>query len=146
MHAAQGDYDGADEALENMLSHRGPGEKKVGAAEQLALMVGNILLFEASGGPLLRFPLPNVSNFASKDLLPAQLSLVLALMDQEADSLVLRGVLALEAGRNQEAAARFRRALAFWNTPAGAAFAAPQSHTGRRMARFFLDLFEKASP
>jgi tetratricopeptide (TPR) repeat protein len=142
MEAALGNYDEAVQALQEMSANRGSGGKGIGPPEQLALMLGNILLFEASGGPLKRFPAPTVSNFADKDLLSIQVSQVLDLMDKEAHSLVLQGALALEAGRNQRAAAYFRRALAFWSTPAGATFAAPQSQTGRRMARFFLNLLE----
>jgi tetratricopeptide (TPR) repeat protein len=142
MEAALGNYDEAVQALQDMSANRGPGTKRIGPPEQLALMVGNVLLFEASGGPLKRMPAPTVSNFADKDLLSIQASQVLDLMDKEANSLVLQGALALEAGRNQRAGGYFRRALAFWSTPAGATSAARQSQTGRRMARFFLDLLE----
>jgi hypothetical protein len=146
MEAALGHYDRAEHAIKEMSSNRGPGDKRIDPPGQLALMLGNILLFEASGGPLKRFPSPTASNFANKDLLSTQASLVLGLMDQEANSSVLRGALALEAGWNERAAAHFRRALAFWSTPAGAAVGGPQSHAVRRMARFFLDLLEEANP
>jgi hypothetical protein len=107
-------------------------------------MVGNTVLFETSGAFLPNFALS--TSYGQKDLLPAQISYALGLMDQEAGSLVLQGALALEAGQNRKAGACFRRALAFWNSWTDAAAGDPRSQAGRQMAQFFLRLLEKANP
>jgi len=65
-------------------------------------------------------------------------------MNMEARSLVLRGMLAVEAGANQHAGALFERALAFWDSPLGAGFTEPEANIGRRIARYFVTLLKNA--
>jgi hypothetical protein len=146
MEAGLGNYAEAQKALHEMIMTNFPGNKKVRPIDMLALGIGNSHLFEASGGPLKMVPVPNVNFLASKDTLRELIFSGLTLMNQEAVSRVLQGTLAVEAGDNRKAEVCFRRALAFWESPAGETFQDPRSRAGRRMASYFLRQLNKTQP
>jgi len=61
----------------------------------------------------------------------------------EARSVVLRGLLALEAGQKNRARSLFQKAVAFWADSAGRAFLDSEAQTGRAIAHHGLQVAEK---
>jgi tetratricopeptide (TPR) repeat protein len=144
--AGLGNYRQAERALRDLIVAQIPGGKKLRPNQMLVVEIGKSILYEAGGGPLKLFPVPVAKAAAGKDALPQQMSSVLFYADREALSLIVQGVLALEAGANKEARGYFREALAFWTSPAGSSFTNWRSLTGKQMARYFLGYLAKANP
>ena len=67
-------------------------------------------------------------------------------MNQEAEYLVLRGLLALEAGCNTRAKDYFQKAVAFWDSPAGATLGGRENGSPRSIARNCLEVLTAAGP
>ena len=146
LEAGLGNYAEAEKALQDMIVTPAPWGKKLRPRNMLIMAIGNSLLFEAAGGPFQLFPIPMVNRLADQDSITDIISFGTNLMDQEAISLVLQGVLALESGANQKAIACFRPALAFWDSPAGTRFTGQRSVVGRQIARYFLHQLAKTNP
>jgi hypothetical protein len=62
---------------------------------------------------------------------------------EQSDLLVLRGQLAMEQGRNQEATGHFRTAIDLWKNDAVAASGRGLDFTGRVLAQHYLQLMDK---
>ena len=119
-------------------------------------MIGNVVLSGASGGPFAKFSnevlrlaplkkktmlLPDQAN-APRYLFELNISLA-----DEAKINVLRGLLALEAGKLEQAQDLFVAALRFWHSPAGLLFTDdPEAHSSRLIAHQYLRLLLEANP
>ncbi|HMF17435.1 MAG TPA: hypothetical protein VKE98_09530, partial [Gemmataceae bacterium] len=139
--AGLGNYCEAEKALKDLIVAQVPGGYQLRPIQVLVLAIGKEILYGAGGGPLQLLPVT-----AHTDPLSQRMPSILFYADREAVSLVVQGVLALEAGANKEAGDCFREALAFWNSFAGSSFTNRRSLNGRQMARYFLDYLEKANP
>ena len=144
--AGLGNYREAEKALKDLIVAQVPGGYKLRPIQVLVLAIGKEILYGAGGGPFWLLPVPATDSMARTDPLAQRIPSILFYADREAVSLVVQGVLALEAGANKEARDYFREALAFWNSPAGRSFTNRRSLNGRQMARYFLDYLEKANP
>jgi len=143
--AALGNYEQAEQALQEMIRVPALESTPLAPRNLGAIVIGHVLLCETAGGILKVFPTPTFRMFPSVQFLPAQLAFVQGALHEEAESLVLQGILALEAGYNQQARAFFRRAMLFWDSPAGAGGTQVRWRIARQQARFFHDLLEKAN-
>jgi len=152
LQAAIGNYDDADRELEFLAKIRGlEKDSHLDFRSAVGFMVGSSLLTEAAGGfyqkiplrllvPLGRLPLQAALLFPDKQTAPSVLIRALEGMNQEAEYLVLRGLLALEAGRNALAKDCFHKALGFWGSRAGANFARRENGTPPSIARHCLEV------
>jgi tetratricopeptide (TPR) repeat protein len=150
--AAIGNYADADGELDFLAKIRGlEKNSQLLFRSAIGFMLGSSLLTEAAGGfyqkiplrllvPLGRVPVQVAMLLPDKQTAPGIMISALKGMDQEAEYLVLRGLLALEAGRIGRAKDCFQKALAFWDSPAGAAFVSQTSGTPRNIARHCLDV------
>ncbi|HEX5269456.1 MAG TPA: hypothetical protein VFW33_03165, partial [Gemmataceae bacterium] len=136
MKAATGDYAVADKDLNSLTAaaEMKPGSSGVAVEmrDALALALASLV---ASG------PLPD-GSIALPGLLfqytqfRVRAAAILGALSGEADLAVLRGLLALEAGRTDDAARHFREALAFWDDGSGRG---RLNFPGRAAARTCLD-------
>jgi hypothetical protein len=62
---------------------------------------------------------------------------------EQSDVLVLRGLLAMERGRDQEAARQFHAALDLWRSEAAVSSGGGLDFNARELAQHFLRLMEK---
>jgi hypothetical protein len=152
LQAAIGNYDDADRELEFLTKIRGLEKgSQLDFRSAVGFMVGSSLLTEAAGGfyqkiplrllvPLGRLPLQAALLFPDRQTAPSVMKRALEGMNQEAEYLVLRGLLALEAGRNTLAKDCFHKALAFWDSRAGATFARRENGAPPSIARHCLEV------
>ena len=153
--AASGDYDRADQDLHaSVLKLTDLAKQPLSLREGGAFMVGNAVLCGAAGGPYRKFPneflrqaplkkklllLPDHGN-AARYLF--QLNFKIA---EEAKINVLRGLLALEAGKIAQARQLFLGAANFWQSQGGMFFPDAESHSGRLIAQQWLQLIDSVS-
>ena len=152
MHAAAGDYELADRELAATMKIIGPNNQGLDLHVAAGLMMGSAILAETTGGLLHKFPLrvflaveqvpfQNVAVFPDRESAPIGLWNMARELDRAAHTNVLRGLLAMEAGRIARAREHFQEAIAFWNSRAGASFA-PRSPAGLRVAQECLEILE----
>jgi hypothetical protein len=113
MKAATGDYADADADLKSLLAsdmHPGSSEAAVEMRGALALSMAILV----GSGPLPDGSLALPGLLFQYHQLRVRSGFIVGALGGEADLAVLRGMLALESGATDEAAARFREALAFW--------------------------------
>jgi tetratricopeptide (TPR) repeat protein len=137
--ASSGRYDDADQDLRSVVVTEIPGKVLKRPVDLALVILGNTLLMEGAGGPLKTLPLPLFWGMPLRAHLPARVHVALDKMNDDAKMMVVRGMLALEAGRTREALEHFRAALAFWTSPAGTRFADASCRTCRRICAFFLE-------
>jgi hypothetical protein len=106
----------------------------------MALLVGRMLLdgdrqFESPAQVVL-VPLTRLQCWKS---MPA----LLEALREQSDVLVLRGLLAMERGRDQEAAKHFRAALDLWRNEAAVTLGSGLDFNGRVLTQHYLRLVEK---
>jgi tetratricopeptide (TPR) repeat protein len=141
MAAASGDYDRADEDLAAMLVR---GIRKSETNEEImpfrtAIALGftqAILSGQQSGAPILGMGqriLSQIEIYKRTDPLFGGLR-------QDADVMMLRGLLALEVGRAKQATTHFRKALALWKDENAAAEGSGLEFAGREIAQRYLKL------
>src|SRR5262249_39091964 len=113
--AASGDYRFADQHIPNMFQTVEGIKAKLPLRTVMALRIGQAVLAVKSDTALLPF-----LWFQARRL------------NDEANNRTLRGLLALEAGNHTEAQEHFRRAKAFWASPAGIPYqeASAEARTG----------------
>jgi tetratricopeptide (TPR) repeat protein len=155
MHAAAGDYELADEELTAMMKITGPDNQLLDLHTAAGLMMGSAVLAETGGGlfhklPLRIFfavgkvPFRKVALFPDRDSTPIALMTIARELDRAAQTNVLRGLLALEAGQIAGARRDFQEALTFWNSHASAP-SALRSPIGQHIARQCLGILERVS-
>jgi hypothetical protein len=129
--AASGDYAEADgECTELVASARG--SDPLGPRETVALLVAQAVLDQQTGTATL----PDLAWRAQRGFdFRRRLASVVYRLAQEADALVLRGLLALEAGDVDDAEVAFRLALLSWRDEAAAAGGGGIDFGGRVVAQ-----------
>jgi tetratricopeptide (TPR) repeat protein len=141
--AACGDYAGADKELDHLSEEF----RRVKVAADKLMPVRAALAIRTAGAvlerPILGAGAAGVASaayFQFTAMRPA--GELAALLRQEADFRVLRGLLALEAGAVETAAEHCRAALAVWGNDAMASRGAGLDFAGRRIAEYLLSLLE----
>src|SRR5262249_19559813 len=94
--AGLGNYFEAEKALKDLIVAQVPGGYQLRPIQVLVLAIGKEILYGAGGGPLQLLPVT-----AHTDPLSQRMPSILFYADREAVSLVVQGVLALEAGANK---------------------------------------------
>jgi hypothetical protein len=136
--AASGDYAQAEEELAQLATGGRPADA-VGPRDLIALALAEDLLSQQPGGGCLLARLGR--TVAGMDLYTGTTGLAWR-MRQEADATVLRGLLALEEGRVDEAETAFRVALALWKDEAAASSGAGLDFDARPIAQGCLQWLE----
>jgi tetratricopeptide (TPR) repeat protein len=142
--AAVGDYDEADKLLRKLfvqLSQPPANERKVGSPRShLAFLVGRMILDgdrqSESPAEVVLVPLARIQYWKT---MPA----LLEALREQSGLLVLRGLLAMERGRDQEAAKHFRAALDLWRSESAVSRGSGLDFNGRILAQHYLRLVEK---
>ena len=149
--AAIGNYQDADRELELLATIRGLDSKRqMSFRSAVGFMVGSSLLTEAAGGfyqkiplrllvPLRKIPMQVTLLLPDKQTAPGVMKHALDGMNQEAEYLLLRGLLAMEAGRNAWAKECFQKAANFWDSRAGINYARTDTGTPAGIARHCLE-------
>jgi tetratricopeptide (TPR) repeat protein len=135
-HAATGDYEEADKNLAAMVphSHHLPGiTRKATSLEGATGSLIGLTLMESIPGPKLRFV---QWNFL------AEFSPLYFSMRKEGVTLMLRGLLALEAGQTTQAEGHFRRAIHYLGEDA-AFMGGGELQTARAIAQYWLNQLER---
>ena len=144
LHAALGDYQLADKHLTAMIMMPPLGDKKIPLRTAGGLIFGQGLLDTQESlffqnpdrllGGLGALPHGLDGIFRGRDGTLQGIMMVGEGLNGEANINVLRGLLALESGKVEQADAHFRKALDFWSSPMGRYFDNPESRYGRRIA------------
>jgi tetratricopeptide (TPR) repeat protein len=155
LHAGLGNYAQADEELQNPIRIRAL-DRDLTLRTAAGLILGHGILAPTRGG--LFASMPNKVFVATGAmplqiyrLLPDEDEVVSALwtvaegLNREARLSVLRGLLALESGRIEQAQDRFRQPLVFLKSASSAPFAKePESASARAIAERFLEVMERS--
>jgi hypothetical protein len=134
--AAVGDYAEAERdmqaniaLLERRADKRGPA--RLQAAQYVTNALGQVPMLEGTPPVVLKMEFVRYLSLTEANRLFAGLR-------EAADVDVLRGLLLLESGQTEQAAAAFRRALAVWKSAAAARSGAGLNFSGRRIAQDYL--------
>jgi tetratricopeptide (TPR) repeat protein len=136
--AAAGDYTSAEEdcAEAARAVARGPDSPQpVRLRENMAFLVATLVL---DGHRSADSSLANALARVNQAALAGQLQNLAQLLRQQADSTVLRGLLALEEGEWEEAELAFRAALTLWKDKSTAASGGGLDFNGRILAQSYL--------
>jgi len=148
LEAARGNYDAAEHAFEDMvrIEIQSLGDKTLAPLELVSLSFGQTVLAEMGGGMHQMCPaFPTFNLPPGRGYLPAHLTTALLAMNDEAESRVLQGVLAIEAGESRKALHSFQAAALYWNSSIGGFFPSPRARLSRDIAHFFLGLLKSAN-
>jgi tetratricopeptide (TPR) repeat protein len=143
--AAVGNYDEADKFLRKIADQLNPPRAKDGKVgslrSQLGFLVGRMLLDGHrqldTPAELVLVPLTFLQCWKS---IPA----LLDALREQSDLVVLRGLLAMEQGRDSGAADHFRAALDSWQSGAAVASGRRLDFNGRVLAQHYLQLMDRA--
>ncbi len=138
--AATGDYDEADNQLQEMVtsSVTVPEMKQtVSLRTAMALAIGQAIL---DGRLQYQSPANLIQTPLKRQETLNQTQGLALLLRREADVAVLRGLLDLESGRTRQAATHFRESLLLWKSEGDAASGAGLDFPGRVMAQRYLRL------
>jgi hypothetical protein len=138
--AGSGDYVQADEDLVASVATDAPSPDKASVPTGragMAMMIGQAILERRLDNESITRNM--YAPVSMVDFHHRLTRLVLALR-QEANTTVLRGLLALESGQTARAAEHFRAALAVWKSDAAAADGGGLDFGGRQAAQYLLEL------